>query len=267
MNRAFLVGINAYPTSPLAGCVNDVTDMGKFLVAKCGFAMADVRLLTDSRATKQAIVDRLGWLIAGARKGDRLLFHYSGHGAQMPTRSLSGEVDGLDEVICPVDFDWSDEHTIRDKDFNRLFATVPDGVEFVWISDSCHSGDLWRAFEPRDVKRKTLIPPADINWRLQTALSKGISLGSLAKAAVGLSVALVSGCKSNQTSADAVFNGVPNGALTYYLLAELGSASGLALPLSEVVRGTAKALKKNGYEQEPQIEGSGQIRKRAFLKA
>ncbi len=26
-----------YPTCPLAGCVNDITDMGNFLVASCGF--------------------------------------------------------------------------------------------------------------------------------------------------------------------------------------------------------------------------------------
>ncbi|HEY3116002.1 MAG TPA: caspase family protein, partial [Chloroflexota bacterium] len=75
MNRALLVGINAYPGAPLNGCVNDVTDMASFLVKPCGFAMGDIRLVTDSRATKTAIVDRLGWLLTGLQKGDRILFH------------------------------------------------------------------------------------------------------------------------------------------------------------------------------------------------
>ncbi|MFH1476981.1 MAG: caspase family protein [Verrucomicrobiota bacterium] len=51
MNRALLVGINAYPDAPLRGCVNDVTDMANFLVARRGFAQADIRLLSDRRAT------------------------------------------------------------------------------------------------------------------------------------------------------------------------------------------------------------------------
>jgi hypothetical protein len=100
--------------------------------------MNSIRLLTDVRATKTAIVERLNLLVSGARPRDRLVFHYSGHGAQMPTRNPAAEVDKLDEVICPVDFDWSDEHAIRDKDFYKIFAAVPDGVEFIWISDSCH---------------------------------------------------------------------------------------------------------------------------------
>jgi hypothetical protein len=51
MNRAFLVGINAYPGNSLNGCVNDITDMAQFLVERCGFQHADIRLLTDGRAT------------------------------------------------------------------------------------------------------------------------------------------------------------------------------------------------------------------------
>src|SRR5712692_4457306 len=108
MNKALLVGINAYPGNELKGCINDVTDMRDLLQAKSGFGAADIRLLTDAQATTAEIGKGLDWLVAGVQPGDRILFHYSGHGAQMPTRNPSGEVDGLDEVICPVDFDWSD---------------------------------------------------------------------------------------------------------------------------------------------------------------
>ena len=144
MNRALLVGINAYPGNELNGCVNDVKDMADFLVKYCNFQYGDIRLLVDERATTDGIKVRLGWLLNGLRPGDRVLFHYSGHGAQVPTRNPQGEVDGLDEVICPVDFDWTDDHMIRDKDFHSMFSTIPEGVEFVWVSDSCHSQDLSR---------------------------------------------------------------------------------------------------------------------------
>ena len=144
MNRGLLVGINAYPGNELHGCVNDVTDMADFLVSHCGFQEDDIRLLTDSRATTSAIEDRLKWLIDGVAPGDRIVFHYSGHGAQFPVRDQSGKVTRVDECICPVDFDWDESHAIRDKQFNQIFSGLPQGVNFTWISDSCFSGDLAR---------------------------------------------------------------------------------------------------------------------------
>src|SRR6478736_5931013 len=137
MNKALLVGINKYPGNELNGCINDVEGMADFLITKRNFAHSDIRLLTDARATNQGIRERLSWLLEGLKPGDRALFHYSGHGTQVATRNPKAEVDGLDEVICPVDFDWS-SHTnmIRDQEFNKIFASIPSGVEFIWVSDS-----------------------------------------------------------------------------------------------------------------------------------
>jgi hypothetical protein len=82
--------------------------------------------------------------LEGAQPGDQLLFHYSGHGAQVPTLNKQLEQDGLDEIICPYDFDGSSATTFRDKEFAQLFAGIPKGVHFIWISDSCHAEDLSR---------------------------------------------------------------------------------------------------------------------------
>lgn len=269
MNKALLVGINKYPSAPLNGCVNDVKDMANFLVSKCQFTMDNVRLLTDERATTTAIIDRLGWLLNGTRAGDRVLFHYSGHGAQLPTRNPQGEIDGLDEVICPVDFDWTDEHTIRDKDFNRIFSAIPEGVEFVWVSDSCHSGDLFKLILLPKTKIKTITPPADIEWRIETAKSKLIKPLGLKEVASSLNLALIAGCKSDQTSADAFINNRYNGALSYFLLQELASTDGLQESLVQAVNNLSAQMKKDpqGFTQEPQLEGNEHIKSRAFLKA
>jgi len=266
MNRALLVGINNYPGNPLRGCLNDISDMADFLVARCAFAESDIRLLTDRRATKQAIVERLDWLLHGLQPGDRVLFHYSGHGAQVPTRNPQGEVDGLDEVICPVDFDWTDATMIRDKDFARYFSVIPAGVEFVWISDSCHSGDLTRGLPQRmNSRRKCLELPLDLAWRLRTARALKITPDTLTRSAARLNLALIAGCRSDQTSADAVFNKRFNGALTYYLLQTLKAKDGLKLPLQRVVERTRLALKKGRYEQIPQLEGSAKLFNLSFL--
>lgn len=260
-DKALLVGINAYPGCPLNGCINDVTDMAQHLVSQCEFDQGSIRLLVDERATTQGILERLQWLIDGAKAGDRLFFHYSGHGAQVPTRNALGEVDNLDEVICPVDFDWSDSHMIRDKDFHRIFASVPEGVEFIWVSDSCHSGDLSRGFQKSF--SKTMPMPADINWRMKTAKALGLTPRGMGTPETPINVALISGCRSNQTSADAFINGRYNGACTYFLIQELNKNS--KATLAEVLLGLDASIGAAHYEQVPGVEGSAAIVNTAFL--
>jgi hypothetical protein len=274
MNRALLVGINNYPSAnnQLHGCINDVNDMASFLVSSCGFAYDDIRLVTDERATAKNILDRIGWLLTGVNKGDRILFHYSGHGAQVPSRNPQGQTDQVDESICPVDFNFDDDTTmIRDKDFLRVFGSVPEGVEFVWVSDSCFSGGLTRAMVPKPInvtrlKDKSFTLPADIAWRARTAAGKNIQPLGLKGAAKRLHVALISGCTKTQESADADINARPNGALTYYLLTILKGATGLTLPLTGVVDSVVNALKQAGFTQHPELLGSESIGEKAFLQ-
>lgn len=263
-DRALLVGINKYPGAPLSGCVNDVLDMARFITTSVvKFDPANVRLLTDARATTKEILARLEWLVTGLRPGNRILFHYSGHGAQVATRAGSGELDGLDEVICPVDFDWSDPHMIRDKQFHTLFDKIPAGVKAVWISDSCHSGDLGKDAAGLGGRSCKAFPmPEDIGWRLEAAKMANIAH----KPSPYPNIALVSGCKPDQTSADARFGDRPNGALTYFLLQVLKAHDGLTLPLTAVGQRVRAVLTQNNYEQQPQVEGPEAYISVPFLK-
>jgi hypothetical protein len=262
MDKALLVGINSYPEAPLAGCLNDVEDMALFITGKCGFDPAAVRLLTDSRATATTIKNRLFWLVDGLKPGDRILFQYSGHGAQVPTRDKKGEVDGLDEVVCCQNFDWSDSNMIRDKEFNTIFKRVPPGVAAWWISDSCHSGGLDRDMAGfGGSKPRRLIPPLDIRWRFEGVRSKGLEKNPLDVP----NIALISGCRADQTAADAVFKKRPNGALTRFLLDALLRPDGLEKPTSQVITEVRAALKKNHFNQVPQLEGPADLIGKPFL--
>lgn len=268
MKKALLVGINKYPDpdNELSGCINDITDMADFICKEKAFKTTDVRLVADDRATKANIIERLNWLVKGAQAGDQLLFHYSGHGAQMTTRSKTGEPDKLDEVICPWDFDWTDLTALRDKEFAKIFSTVPKGVDFIWISDSCHSADLSRGFKkPKAFKARTMIPPPDIAWRTRSIDSTPVKLQELARTAKKRNLALLSGCMSNQESSDAVFNKRPNGALTYYLLKTLKTTSGKTDPLRVIISRVNAALKKAGFDQRPQVEGNEGLIDKAFF--
>lgn len=268
MDKALLVGINKYPSAPLRGCINDIDDMSDYLVSHCGFSKNAIRLVADERATTVGILERLDWLVDDVRPGDRLFFHYSGHGAQMATRDHQGEIDGLDEVICPVDFDWSDAHVIRDKDFRRIFSSIPRGCEFVWVSDSCHSGDLSRLIPPPETIWRTFPAPIDIRWRNDAAIAQGIKALTFREVSRDFdNLALISGCRSDQTSADAIFENRANGALTYFLIKSLLDDANHHSPLNSLIdRVVAMLAETRKYTQIPGIEGSPEIMQMPFFR-
>ena len=126
-SKALLVGINQYPDprNSLRGCINDIVDMQHFIsVANPVYSTAQIKLLTDKAATKKGILLQLEWLLEGIEPGDQILFHYSGHGAQLPCQKIAGDVweekDGLDEIICPYDYNGSNATAIRDNEFAAL---------------------------------------------------------------------------------------------------------------------------------------------------
>jgi len=72
--KAFLVGINRYPDprNNLKGCVNDALLMAKTLREQYGFSgTADIKLLTDERATTANIRKGLEGLVAAAAPSPR----------------------------------------------------------------------------------------------------------------------------------------------------------------------------------------------------
>jgi len=255
MDKLLLVGINTYPSAPLSGCVNDTLDVSDLMPKQYQVNEDNIRLLLNERATKIAIMERLWWLVDGVKPGDRLYFHFSGHGSQTAERSGQGEVDQLAEIICPYDMAWDPDHYITDAELYEVFKNVPEGVKFNWASDSCHSGGLAsidRMFHnPPVQKARFWAPPVDIQWRINVAKKKGIITARESKK---LNVGFVSGCRSDQTSADTFINGRPCGALTHYFLESLKQMKDK--PFVDVVMAARNALKQAGYQQEPQAEGS-----------
>ncbi|KAJ4716881.1 metacaspase 1 [Melia azedarach] len=70
--------------------------------------------------TKQNLRAALRWLVRDCQPGDSLLFHYSGHGSTQNDLN-NDEVDGVDEVICPVDYET--EGPIIDDEINSTIVT------------------------------------------------------------------------------------------------------------------------------------------------
>jgi len=255
--KALLVGINRYriPGSDLNGCVNDVTNVRDILLKYFGFTVEGIRLLVDQRATKRAIMERLGWLVKGARSGDRLLFHFSGHGSQVRDRDGDELRDHMDEILCPHDMDWDGTYIVDDE-LRGIFSTLPEGVVLeVWL-DCCHAGSGTRealAMErlpvELSIKPRFLQPPADILARVDEELE----VRRLLRGPNPLNHVLFAGCRDNQTSADAYIQGHFNGAFTYYVCKNLRDSAGV-LSRSELLKRTRASLRFNGFAQTPQME-------------
>jgi metacaspase-1 len=255
--KALLVGLNGYPdpANTLRGCINDVRQVSDLLHSHFGFgADGSIRLLTDARATTAAIVDRLHWLLDGARAGDVLAFHYSGHGSQVPDRHGDEVHDGLDEIICPYDLDWDDPFT--DDDLYAIVKDLPAGVNLTVVLDCCHSGTgLREAVGPAPSARsRCLRPPVERSRQRRTDLA----VRRFGSRAAERGAILIAGCRSDQVSADAYIDGDYHGALTYYLCEAVAAADG-RLTYRELVQRVRQALREHQFEQVPQLEGPASL--------
>lgn len=267
--KALLVGIDTYPNAPLCGCGQDVIDMANFLVDNNYFKPEEIDRLTDDRATTEAIKQRISRLISGMTSGGRYFFHYSGHGTQYAVRAeSSGEVTSYHDAICPVDFDNSPEHMITDVDFQTLFAGIPTGADFTWVSDSCHSGGLAKDMAPRvsGGKGPRLFPiHNDIKWRVEVAQSQKLPLLGFRAVALLLNGALIAACRPDETAWPVSDLGGYNGALTYALLNQLKTPGGRTTPLTSLIPMVQQALINLGLSQHPELHGNPSITGRAFL--
>lgn len=162
------VGINAYPSSPLNGCVNDVRQMDEVLAAH-KWQPAARRVLLDGQATRAAIRAGMAWLLQ--QDVQCLIFQYSGHGTIL--RDQSGdEPSGIDGAICPVDY--TRNGFILDDEFGAMTDKLKRGQRLIFFFDSCYSGaaqrlafnfesvnKLLRRSKPRFVRADDAVIPGD----------------------------------------------------------------------------------------------------------
>jgi hypothetical protein len=267
--QALLVGINDYSTiNDLQGCINDVTNVRSILKTFFGYTNEEIRVLTDSRATKKNILYRLAKMVGGAEPGDSLIFHFSGHGSQIRDRENDELKDHMDELICPWDMNW-DDGFITDDMLREILDKLEKGVRMEIILDSCHSGTGTRetllmppeCLGPKgNIKNRKLIPPIDIECRHQGEEHKLNPVRSFrSNKLIILNHILWAGCKDNQTSADAQIDGRYNGAFTYYFCKHIRESRG-NITRDELHGRITNSLTYNDYSQTPQLECNNNLR-------
>ena len=283
--KALLVGINYFGTSnELRGCINDVKNMSQFLNQHWGYQWDDMVILTDDQnqnariPTKENIFRAMQWLVKDAQPNDSLVFHYSGHGGV--TEDLDGdEESGFDDVIYPLDFQ-TNGHIVDDDMHAIMVRPLPPGCRLTALYDSCHSGtalDLPYVYLTKGiVKEPNLLKDAG-SGALSAFLSYeqgniGGAISSLSGVfkkvtRAGLSdrqqtiqmkaspadCISISGCKDDQTSADALENGRATGAMSWAFISVLSqNHNQLFLSLLNNMR----TLLSQKYSQKPQLSSS-----------
>ena len=159
------------------------------------------------------------WLVSDGVAGDKLFFHYSGHGGRSRDRT-GEEVDGFNETLIPVDHMHAGN--IVDDNINKMMVNrLPKGVLLHCIIDACHSGtvmDLPFLSKGVDMQQRWI-------WEDQRR--------RIYKGTAGGEVICFSGCDDSQTSADTSSLAQDNantGALTFAFINAIESTVGAGRP-------------------------------------
>lgn len=208
---------------------------------------------------------------------DRNTLTRVGHGGQ--TEDLDGdEDDGFDEVIYPVDFKTAG-HIVDDEIHYHVVKPLPAGSRLTAIFDSCHSGsvlDLPYLYSTKGVLKEPNLAKEAGQGILQAAghyargdVSSALgSMFSVAKSAFKgndayehtkrtktspADVIMWSGCKDEQTSADATIASQATGAMSHAFIAALNKN-----PQQSYVQllNSIRDILEEKYSQKPQLSCS-----------
>ena len=228
--KALLIGINYTGTSnELYGCINDTTAI-KERITNQGFN--DITVITDlttKKATRNNILYEIKNLLMNCQAGDFLFFVYSGHGSYAIDRN-GDEKDGRDELIVSCDLQG-----ILDDELKALIQTyLKADVTLFALFDSCFSGSV-----------------LDLKYQFMDSLDYDKFTENSKQLETQGNVIMISGCTDNQTSADAVFDNKPNGAMTWSLLESLKQKPNVKW--RELVKTMRDLLKTSQFTQIPQF--------------
>jgi len=286
--KALFIGINYFGTNAeLRGCINDVKNVSQLVCQRFGFQnclyLTDDQQDQSKKPTYDNIINAMRWLTDGAKPGDSLFFHYSGHGGTAKD-SETDEIDGFDETILPLDYTSSGQ-IVDDVIYANLVKPLPKGCRLTAVFDSCHSGtvmDLPYTYQcdgnveviENDVRKEifkkainvvgSLIQgnPAGIAEALMSIFDGSLSAHAnntnqqaiIEKRQHDADVIQLSGCRDNQTSADASINNVATGAMSYALITVLNQNQNLSY--SQLLTQIRQIMKEKRFSQIPQLSSS-----------
>lgn len=226
--KALLIGINYIGTEyALNGCIDDVTRVKTYLETKNFHNFETLTDLTEIKPTRANILNAIKRLLMSSSSGDLLFIHYSGHGSFINDTN-NDEMDGKDEAIVTSDMQYITDDEIKSllRQHSKANTTI------VGLFDCCHSGTMFDIKYTYDY----------LNGKYTENTKDKDCLGN---------IFIISGCMDDQTSAEAIIDGKPQGALTWAVINKLTENPNCSW--KELMCSISNVLKTNQYTQIPQL--------------
>ncbi|KAK0439132.1 caspase domain-containing protein [Armillaria borealis] len=195
---AVIIGIDAYDSYPLRGCVSDALLVEEYLKQDLGVPQEQIQLLLGSEhasttdpslPTRVNIVKTLLGLVSNPLicNGDNIIIYFSGHGSSYSSGDYFDSSDETDEspravdgsnieAICPIDRDAVDScglpvPDISDREINAILHQISHskGHRITFILDCCHSGTHTRHFPDPGTRTIPPLPRASLRRMLHAA--------------------------------------------------------------------------------------------------
>ncbi|HEX5999748.1 MAG TPA: caspase family protein, partial [Hyphomicrobiaceae bacterium] len=262
-----IVGINTYTGNDargriksLRGCLNDADDIERQVrrwqpagLRRLGW---DAAARIEKPVTRADIFGAWRETLAAAAPGDTVLFTYSGHGSQVEVApgNPTNEADGYDETLVLTGYSTSDgrdgEHILDDEIDQMLAAAQANGILVVFISDSCHSGTVFRSLDMSDTSYR-FIQPAP----LSRAVGRAGPAATGERPRVLPNVLFLAGSQENEAVPEIVYEGQYRGALSVGVarcLEAQAASSGIitAYDFAKQVLSKARAVADNGHHPD-----------------
>jgi NAD-dependent dihydropyrimidine dehydrogenase PreA subunit len=247
--RTLHIGINDYPHSPLALCVNDVKAVSTRF-KQWGVADAHRTMILNREATATNFKGAMLKLVDDTPPLGLAVFNYSGHGSNV---GCTDEADGRMEIMCPVDIhDFSEQNNVTDDFFASVIErATAKGITMFALIDCCNAGDLTRNLQQQandNPAIRYIRPPEGVSYRMKRQFPPKELY------AAKRSVVMFGGCRSDEVSyeyADAGF-----GALTWAFLDRTALANGPRMTPKKLHSGITKKVTSAFPEQHPVLEGN-----------
>jgi hypothetical protein len=234
--RSVHIGINYTGTgSELRGCVNDAENLQEYMIASGRVIPDNTCLLAE--ATGAEIVAAFKKLAEDTYTHNvaHVFISYSGHGTWVYDDSHD-ERDRRDECLCPADY--ATHGLLRDDDMHDLLHLFNPQTTITMLMDCCNSGSCM-----------------DLPFRYVSRTSEVVEATDKA---CHPHVVMVSGCRDDQTSADAydTARNEDTGAMTSSFLDVLAKNPPASRDMFVMVDSMRKLLKARRQGQVPQLSTS-----------
>ncbi|KAH8765338.1 putative caspase [Diaporthe sp. PMI_573] len=277
---AILIGINAYPSSPLKSCVRDAQNTKNYLEGK--LKSVHVRIFTATESpdlmSRGPIEPPARWptfsnvraslmaITSSAKAGDFLYIHYSGHGIRgQPYGTFSNRSTG-DLALVLLDGEEADsERYLWGPELASLLkALVDKDVVVTLVLDCCFSASVYRNDDNSDIRSL----PYDLEVDLRHPLSRQNSLGGDLAGNRDASMlpnwlidpdgyAILAACGPHEVAKGIKDqDGQRHGALSYYLLESLRTCGGVGKRLDAIHRRLCAIFRDSWKQQNPVLFGN-----------